>query len=83
LSDNPLIFLETAKEKVWNFLGISLEKLGISLEKLGNPWKGLEKRGAAVIARSPSEARGTTQSMPPPRPFPPMDCFVAPSGSSQ
>jgi hypothetical protein len=39
-ADNPLISLETAKEKIWK----SLEKfgnprnfLGISLEKFGNP----------------------------------------------
>ncbi len=43
-TDNPLISLETAKEKVWK----SLEKfgnprnfLGISLEKFGNPGKSL------------------------------------------
>ena len=50
--DNPLVFLETAKEKVWK----SLEKFGnprnffgISLEKFGNPG---EKLGAAAIGRS-------------------------------
>jgi hypothetical protein len=40
LTDKPLIFLETAKEKVWK----SLEKLGISLEF---PWKSLEILGKA------------------------------------
>jgi hypothetical protein len=46
-TDNPLISLETAKEKVWK----SLEKfgnprnfLGISLEKFGNPGKSLVPR---------------------------------------
>jgi hypothetical protein len=46
-ADNPLIFLETAKEKIWK----SLEKfgnprnfLGISLEKFGNPGKSLAPR---------------------------------------
>jgi hypothetical protein len=46
-TDNPLISLETAKEKVWK----SLEKfgnprnfLGISLEKFGNPGKSLAPR---------------------------------------
>jgi hypothetical protein len=46
-TDNPLISLETAKEKVWK----SLEKFGISLEFpwnfLGKVWKSLEKRGKA------------------------------------
>jgi hypothetical protein len=46
-TDNPLISLETAKEKVWK----SLEKFGISLEFpwnfLGKVWKALEKRGKA------------------------------------
>jgi hypothetical protein len=31
--------------KVWNFLGISLEKFG-------NPWKSLEKLGAAATGYS-------------------------------
>jgi hypothetical protein len=46
-TDNPLISLETAKEKIWK----SLEKfgnprnfLGISLEKFGNPGKSLALR---------------------------------------
>jgi hypothetical protein len=39
-TDNPLISLETAKEKVWK----SLEKFGISLEF---PWKSLEILGKA------------------------------------
>ena len=47
LTDKPLISLETAKEKAWNFLGNpwnSLEKLAISLEQFGNPWKSLAPR---------------------------------------
>jgi hypothetical protein len=45
-TDNPLIFLETAKEKVWK----SLEKFGISLEF---PWKSLEILGKAWKSLSP------------------------------
>ena len=53
LTDNPLISLETAKEKVWKSLekfGKAWNFLGISLEKFGNPWKSLEKLG--VTAKS-------------------------------
>jgi hypothetical protein len=44
----PLISLETAKEKVWNFLGKSLEKLGASLEQFGKAWK---NRAASPVRR--------------------------------
>ncbi|MGD0185269.1 MAG: hypothetical protein ABSC25_08460 [Roseiarcus sp.] len=47
LTDNPLISLETAKEKVWKSLekfGISLEFLWKSLEILGKAWKNLGSR---------------------------------------
>jgi hypothetical protein len=40
LTDNPLLSLETAKEKIWKYL----EKFGISLEF---PWKSLEILGKA------------------------------------
>ena len=46
LTDNPLISLETAKEKVWK----SLEKFGISLEF---PWKSLEILGKAWKSLAP------------------------------
>ncbi len=52
LTDNPLISLETAKEKVWK----SLEKFGISLEFpwnfLGKVWKSLKKLGVTATRYS-------------------------------
>ncbi len=53
-TDNPLISLETAKDKVWK----SLEKFAESLEFpwnfLGKLWKSLEKLGATAIGCSAS-----------------------------
>ena len=65
LADNPLISLETAKEKVWKSLekfGKAWNFLGISLEKFGNPWKSW-RRGDGIFnpslgrRRLASEAR--------------------------
>jgi hypothetical protein len=53
--DNPLVFLETAKEKVWK----SLEKfgnpwnfLGKAWKFLGKVWKSLENLEGAAMGRS-------------------------------
>jgi hypothetical protein len=46
-TDNPLLSLETAKEKVWKSLekfGNPRNLLGMSLEKFGNPGKSLALR---------------------------------------
>jgi hypothetical protein len=42
---NPLISLETAKEKIWKKLGNPWKKLGNVWKSLDFPWKGLEKFG--------------------------------------
>jgi hypothetical protein len=49
-TDNPLISLETAKEKVWK----SLEKFGKAWNFLGKIWKSLKKLGAPAIGCSAS-----------------------------
>jgi hypothetical protein len=52
---NPLIFLETAKEKICKSLekfGISLEFPWKSLEILGKAWKSLGSRRPALKRRS-------------------------------
>jgi hypothetical protein len=61
LSDNPLIFLKTAKEKVWKSFEFPWKKLGKAWNFLGKVWKSWESLGddpaRRVVAARPSVAR--------------------------